>query len=67
MKTLNVEQIANFDFVAATEERRTTSPDRVAYRVTKVTNSITPLVGEVLSHVEVAELCDSVDWKVIVV
>ena len=66
MKTLNVSQIVNSAW-QPTEPGRRTDPNRHAYSVTKVTNAMEPRVGDVLSHVELAELCDAADWKVIIV
>ncbi len=67
MKTLTVEQILNLKWEPTTEESRKTDPNRYVYSVKKVTNSITPNVGQLLNHIELAELCDSIDWNVGVV
>ena len=66
MKTLNVEQILNLKW-APTEERDASDPERYVYTVKKVTNSLTPHVGELLNHLLVADYCDSADWNVVIV
>ncbi len=62
MKTMNVEQILNDNFEG--RHRTPDDPKQWLYRVVKVTNSITPQVGQLLDPPTCRSYCDNNDWNV---
>ena len=61
MKTLKVDQVYDgYDYDPETE---THSPMH-KYKVTKVTNSVTPKIMDHLTMEELARYCEAEDWEV---
>ena len=62
MKRLFVQQIWNFDYEADTD----IDENMHVYKVTKVTNSVEPYVGQELSRSALQEYCAHADWDVVI-
>ena len=62
MKRLFVQQIWHFDHKEGTD----TDENMHVYKVTQVTNSVTPHVGQKLSRKSLQEYCAHADWDVVI-
>ncbi len=62
MKTLCVTQVANNKW-----KESHASKFEYLYEVTKVINSVKPMIGFQMNRDELADKCDDADWNVVIV